>query len=89
MPYIKQEQRDRLDPSIYLLIKFLQEDPENLDGNFNYAVTRLLKTLYSPSKYSTYARAMGALSCIQQEFYRKDIAPYEQIKESENGKIPG
>lgn len=88
MPYIKQEQRDKLDPSIRLLIKSLQEDKDNLDGNFNYAVTRLLKSLYSPPKYATYARAMGALVCIQQEFYRKVVAPYENIKEEENGKIP-
>ncbi len=59
---------------------------ESQDGALNYTVTRILKELYEP-KYFNYNRAMGVLSSIQAEYYRRDVAPYEDKKIAENGDV--
>ena len=87
MPYIKAKQRIDLEPALNNLIKeLLAGEERELDGEVNYVVTRMLKALYPP-KYFNYNRAMGVLSCIQHEFYRRSIAPYEETKIIENGDL--
>jgi len=87
MPYIKMERRKRLELSIKLIIDFLREVPEEYrDGEINYIVTVILKRSYDP-KYFNYNRAIGVLECVKQEFYRKVVAPYEELKEKENGSV--
>jgi hypothetical protein len=91
MPYIKQEKRDVLDSAIdelHLLLDELENDDEsnNMEGNINYAFTRLLMKCYGES-YRDINNIMGVLSCVQQEFYRTIAAPYENQKRFENGEI--
>lgn len=87
MPYIRREERERIDPEIGALITKLKESPpERLDGQLNYVITRLLLSLYSPG-YFSYNRAMGVLSCVMHEFYRRFVAPYEDEKIKEHGDI--
>ena len=87
MPYIKSAQRIRLTSSLTSLVLLLQQAPqEALDGELNYVITMLLKALYTPSYYN-FNRAMGVLSCAQQEFYRAVIGPYEEVKRAENGDV--
>lgn len=69
------------------MIEHLNSLPsDQQDGALNYAVTRIMKELYEP-RYFNYNRAMGVLSSIQAEWYRRVIGPYEDKKIQENGDV--
>lgn len=95
MPYIVDEKRNVLDPIIDQLHRALVEletddEMNNMEGNINYTFTRLLMMVYgdrTTTNYSACNDAMGVLSAVQHEFYRKVVAPYEDQKEFENGSI--
>lgn len=87
MPYIKQLQRPAIDKLVNPLIEHLKSLPlEEQDGSLNYAVTRIIKHVY-PQKYFHFNRALGVLTAISQELYRKIIGPYEDTKILENGEV--
>ena len=87
MPYVKQKDRPQIDELVTPLIEHLKSLPLELqDGALNYAVTKTLKELYG-ARYFNYNRAMGVLSCIQAEWYRRDVASYEDKKISENDDV--
>ncbi len=84
MPYIKKEQRPAIDKLINPLIEHLKSLPlEDQDGSLNYVVTKIVKNVY-PLKYFHLNRALGVLTAITQQLYRKEIGPYEDSKISEN-----
>jgi hypothetical protein len=90
MPYIKKEERPRFDSVINQLIKELEKSPpETQDGQINYIVTRLLNAIYTKpeTRYFKINRALGVLSCIMQEFYRRKAAIYEDKKIEENSDV--
>lgn len=69
------------------LIKHLKEMPmEDQDGSINYLVTKIIKQVY-PQKYFHMNRALGVLSAVSLELYRKVIGPYEDTKIEENGDV--
>ena len=91
MPYIRPEKREVLNPAIDEMLNALRElesdDPENdMGGNLNYAITVLLKRCYG-TKYSEMAQAVSVLEMAKLEYYRKDVAPYENQKEFDNGTV--
>ncbi len=87
MPYIKPEQRPVIDEALKSLIEHIQSLPlEDRDGSLNYAFTRILNQVY-PKKYFHLNRALGLLTAVTQEFYRRTIAPYEDTKIIENGDV--
>lgn len=87
MPYINKDDRPAIDELLQPLTAHLESLPiEEQDGALNYAVTKILKKLYPP-KYFNYNRAMGVLSSIQAEWYRRDVAPYEDKKIIQNGDV--
>lgn len=87
MPYIKREKRAELDLLVNQVVDLFKRIPDDeVDGSLNYFFTRILKSLYTPS-YFNYERAIGLLSCIQMEFYRRWVAPYEDKKIQINGDI--
>ena len=87
MPYIKQEQRPEIDSLIQPLIDHLKHsNMEDIDGKLNYAVTKIIKNVY-PTKYFHLNRALGVLTAITHELYRKIIGPYEDLKIQENGDV--
>lgn len=87
MPYIKPEARKPIDKLLVKLIEQLKAaDFDKQDGNVNYTITKMLKEIY-PQSYYNYNRAIGVLECIKQEFYRVDVAPYEDNKIIENGVV--
>ena len=87
MPYITQENRPVVDKLIDPFITHLRSLPvEEQDGVINYAVTRIIKHVY-PLKYFHLNRALGVLSAIGFELYRKIIGPYEEEKIAENGDV--
>lgn len=56
-------------------------------GELNYAITKLLLGYCEESSYARYNEALGVLSAVTQEFYRRVIAPYEDQKILENGDV--
>lgn len=87
MPYIKKNERPKLDALIAPLSKHIQSLPmEEQDGAINYSVTKILKAVY-PMRYFHLNRALGVLTAIAQELYRRVVAPYEDEKIKENGDV--
>lgn len=87
MPYISPELRPPIqEAGEELASRILELDVKAQDGAFNYAVTSLLKSVY-PETYFNFNRAIGVLECIKQEYYRRDVAPYENRKIEENGDV--
>ena len=93
MPYIKTEDRKKVDDQINELILAISEaDPtgHDVDGFVNYSFTRIIHHLYDLVNRPTYKKsnaAMGVLGCIAQELYRRKVAPYEDTKIIENGDV--
>ena len=87
MPYIKPENRVKYEKVLEELISILKSLPmENVDGELNYVVTKMLKEIY-PLRYFHINRAVGVLECIKLEFYRRVAAPYEDKKIKDCGDV--
>jgi hypothetical protein len=87
MPYIKPERRTKYTKVLEELTSMLKAlPPEEVDGELNYVVTRILKEVY-PLRYYHINKAVGVLECIKQEFYRRVAAPYEDVKIKESGDV--
>lgn len=84
MPYINQDQRDRLDYRIDLLAGLI-----TTDGQLNYVISRLVARRFGAFgwSYDLIVRAVGTLECVKLEFYRRLAAPYEELAISRNGDI--
>ncbi len=79
MPYIKKEDRNRVEVS---------EVAENA-GELNFLITQLLLYYLFHEKLS-YRRindCIGALEGAKMEFYRRVVVPYEEKKIEENGDV--
>ena len=87
MPYIKPENRKKYDTILKELVSILKTlPPEEVDGELNYIVTKILKGVY-PLRYYHVNKAIGVLECAKLEFYRRVAAPYEDIKIKESGDV--
>ena len=87
MPYIDKDKRPELDRLIQPFIDHIKSLPvEEQDGALNYSITKIFKHVY-PVKYFHLNRAIGVLSAITHEFYRKIVGPYEEKKISQNGDV--
>ena len=87
LPYIKSEKRKKYEMIIQELVSILKPlPPEEVDGDLNYVVTKLLKEVY-PLRYYHINKAVGVLECIKLEFYRRVAAPYEDLKIKESGDV--
>jgi len=87
MPYIKPEKREKYEEEIGKLVAILKSlPPEEVDGELNYVITKIMKEVY-PLRYYHINKAIGVLECIKQEFYRRVAAPYEDQKIKENGDV--
>lgn len=91
MPYIKQVKREVLDSAINDLHKALvdlelDDDMNNMEGNLNYSITRLLRMCYGES-YGEINDAIGVLQCVMLEHYRTMAVPYENQARYNNGDV--
>lgn len=85
MPYIEQDKRREVDECINSLARVIQDD-----GMLNYVITRLVSRYLAPDatwRYHLVARAVGALECVKQEFYRRVAEPYEDRCIAKNGDV--
>lgn len=92
MPYIKQNFREELFPLIDALSqKINQINSENSqqtkDGLLNFSLTEILNATFPDARYTDFNEIIGFLECCKLEYYRKKIAPYEDLKEKENGPV--
>ncbi|MGV3773088.1 MAG: DUF6899 family protein [Verrucomicrobiales bacterium] len=88
MPYIKPEFRPAYDEAMEPLFQLLKERGFQ-SGDINYCVSRLIWRSFEEmgGRYANANDLMGALECIKQEFYRRKVAPYEDLKIKENGDV--
>ena len=87
LPYIKMENRNKYKNVLENLVKILKTlPPEEIDGELNYVVTKILKEIY-PLRYFHINKAIGVLECIKLEYYRRVAAPYEDLKIKESGDV--
>jgi len=87
MPCIKTKDRVKYEGVLKELIDILRGLPvERIDGELNYVITKILKESY-PLRYFNLNRAVGVLECAKLEFYRRVVAPYEDIKIKESGDV--
>jgi len=85
MPYIKQSDRERLDPRIKALADAIDKDQRA--GELNYSITKLFLALKGEGRYKDYNELIGALESAKLEFYRRQVGPYEDDKVKENGDV--
>ena len=92
MPYIKQDKRNRIDECVISLLDTVIEVDYSGDihpGVLNYTISKFLHE-YIKFKGLCYAevnKIAGVLSCVDKEFYRTVVAPYEDKKRMENGPV--
>jgi ribosomal protein S3AE len=87
LPYIQASNRNKYEKILKNLVEILKTlPPEEIDGELNYVVTKILKEIY-PLRYFHINKAIGVLECIKLEYYRRVAAPYEDLKITEAGDI--
>ncbi len=87
MPYIKDAKRTKYNKLLGQLVEILKALPsEEVDGELNYIITKLLKEIY-PLKYFHINKAIGVLECAKLEYYRRVAAPYEDSKIKDSGDV--
>ena len=88
MPYIKRSERQQYQQAVSELARLIPQDRMARPGHVNYVVSLLIEKVYGKAmRYADHNEAMGALSCIAQELYRRKTAPYEDLKIREEGDL--
>ena len=94
MPYIKQEERKRYDDAINEIVSLLVnklpgDNSKNFSvGDLNYIISSIVwKLFYKSASYTTGNNLIGVLESVKQEFYRRPLSEYEDVKIIENGDI--
>jgi hypothetical protein len=97
MPYIKPEDRVGLDPLIdQLAEKIVAQTKASGDDNafagfLNYTCTRLalkiIKLLFGKIRYKIIDAVTGVFKNVNDEFYRRLAAPYEDLQIINNGDV--
>jgi hypothetical protein len=91
MPYIPQSRRDSINSELMDDSRDeggLNWTPQNA-GDLNYLVTCFIDNylIEHGVRYAAINEFIGALECCKLELYRKIAAPYEEMKEKENGGV--
>lgn len=85
MPYIKKEDRERLNG----LAQVIETAEIRTPGELNYLLTLMTHRYLNqkPESYQMYNDAIGALEGAKLELYRRHVAQYENEKIKENGDV--
>ena len=83
MPYIPRRDRSKFDHHIEALVN------DDLSvGQLNYIISRMIWMLWQKKRgYTLGNNLIGVLECVKAEFYRRMLAPYEDVKAQENGDL--
>ncbi len=88
MPYIKLDDRTKFDEGIADILGALQADDNVKVGELNYVFSSIIWSLFKNNEsYTLGNNLIGVLECVKQEFYRRQLADYEDRKLAENGDI--
>ncbi|GAB6175467.1 hypothetical protein JCM16814_03580 [Desulfobaculum senezii] len=84
MPYITQDRRDSFDDALRTLA-----DNVTSEGELNYCIYKLATLVVERTgeSYAKLAMCSNAMEHAKLEWYRKRLAPYEDVKIAENGDI--
>ncbi|KKM04631.1 hypothetical protein LCGC14_1762260 [marine sediment metagenome] len=84
MPYIKKEDRERIDELVEQLANMIRGI-----GHVNYAITKFLHTIIQGDEvdYALLNAMIGVLECAKLELYRMVVAKYEDKKRMKNGPV--
>ena len=78
MPYISEEKRKALESKM----------PETTDELTYQIYKKITDYLYTNGyRWKTMSEVMAAMESAKLEFYRREVAPYEDIKIEENGDV--
>jgi len=90
VPYIDHDKRRPIDDAATKMAAEILAMPEReRDGAFNYAVTRLVVKVFGRVGYSNFVRVAGGLDEVKAEYRRRIVAPYEDMKNDQNGDVYG
>jgi len=92
MPYVKQEQRDVIDPMMDGIMAYVGGTTRTEDlaaGNLNYIITKIISewVLSKGLRYATINEVKGVLHSVIDEFDRRVVGPYEDRKIEDNGDV--
>ncbi|MFC1757096.1 DUF6899 family protein [Patescibacteria group bacterium] len=82
MPYIKPEDRPRMDKVVQAMV----EAGTEANGDLNYVLFKFCRERVPPS-YNAYKNFIGELRQCAAEIERRMLAPYEDEKIKENGDV--
>lgn len=84
MPYIDPSKRAKFDT----ILNDIDSMIDNTNpGELNYIVTKIIDNYVNEENYEKYNEILGTLEAVKQEFYRRQIAKYEDTKIDDNGDI--
>jgi hypothetical protein len=86
MPYITQVERAKVDT----IVSFNDiKDASLTVGQLNYIITKILHNYLDQSgkNYTNMNNVIGVLECAKLELYRRQLAPYEDLKIQLNGDV--
>ncbi len=88
MPYIARKDRAQYQKAIDELARLVPPDRMARPGHMNYIISLLIQRVYGNSmRYADHNEVVGLLNCVQQEFYRRFTAPYEDVKIEQEGDL--
>ena len=85
MPYIKPDTRLQFEN----VLNLLDDHCDNLSpGDLNFFISTIIwKAFEKNTSYTKANELVGVLECVKQEFYRRQVVPYEEEKIRENGDL--
>ena len=88
MPYISVEDRERWNMGLEFLWEHIQSGGIS-NGDLNYLYSMLARFYLDKHgrSYNTMSDVVKALECAKLEFYRREMAPYENTKLEQNGDV--
>ena len=88
MPYIDREDRHRYRELVERLADRLPDERCTRPGHLNYVISLLLDRVYGAEmRYADHNEALGVLTAVALELYRRKTAPYEDRKIVEQGDL--
>lgn len=89
MPYIPKADRAAFDGVLTWLEEKVVKPRGISNGELNYLFTRLaiMYTEKHGVSYNTLSDVIKAFECAKLEFYRRQVAPYEDEKIKQNGDV--
>ena len=90
MPYIPQADRNKFRVCLDNLWAMIGMEGIS-NGELNYLITKLGHMYIDRHgrSYNTLSDVIKAMECAKLEFYRREVAPYEDLKAKENGDVRG